>query len=149
MPLVAVARLSLQHEGDKRDNARDDNTVLAVAEDHPLVKTLDWALEEYDQAGKAERERAQTAGETFKGNPKGKKPDACLASLLQRLVEYLAQPDVEAKVTEAMGALEELSQLRGRLRLLAALRPQLAALAPQRQSRRRRQGRTPARHRRL
>ena len=80
--VMALARLALQHESERRANARDDNAVFSMPSSGELAKELQWAADKYVETG-AQLKKEQ--GENYKGHPIGKKPDAMLASLLYRM----------------------------------------------------------------
>ena len=79
---MALARLALQHESERRAHARDDNAVFSMPSSGELAKELQWAADKYAETG-AQLKKEQ--GENYKGHPNGKKPDAMLASLLYRM----------------------------------------------------------------
>ncbi|CAK0820107.1 unnamed protein product [Prorocentrum cordatum] len=82
----AMARLLLQHEGHRRAHARDDNIVMEIAEDSSLQTLLDKAEECYDEMGKSARKAPD-----FQGHPEGKRPDAMMRSILQRLARVVQE----------------------------------------------------------
>jgi len=61
----AMARLTLQLEGERRAHAREDNVVAAMLQSSPLAQLLRWGEDQYKLR---------------------KKPDALLASLIARMV---------------------------------------------------------------
>ena len=80
--VMALARLALQHESERRAHARDDNAVFSMPSSGELAKELQWAADKYAETG-AQLKKEQ--GENYKGHPNGKKPDAMFASLLYRM----------------------------------------------------------------
>ena len=80
--VMALARLALQHESERRAHARDDNSVFSMPSSSALAKGLQWAADQYAETG-AQLKKDQ--GENYTGHPNGKKPDAMLASLLYRV----------------------------------------------------------------
>ena len=78
--VMALARLALQHESERRAHARDDNVVFSIPSSGELAKELLWAADKYAETG-AQLKKEQ--GENYKGHPNGKKPDAMLASRSQ------------------------------------------------------------------
>ena len=80
--VMALARLALQHESERRAHARDDNAVFSMPSSGELAKELQWAADKYAETG-AQLKKEQ--GENYKGHPNGKKPDAMFASLLYRI----------------------------------------------------------------
>ena len=80
--VMALARLALQHESERRAHARDDNVVFSMPSSGELAKELQWAADKYAETG-AQLKKEQ--GENYKGHPNGKKPDAMFASLLYRM----------------------------------------------------------------
>ena len=71
--VLALARLALQHESERRAHARDDNVVFSMPSSGELAKELQWAADKYSETG-AQLKKEQ--GENYKGHPNGKKPDA-------------------------------------------------------------------------
>ena len=79
---MALARLALQHESERRAHASDDNVVFSIPSSGERAKELPWAAEKYAETG-AQLKKEQ--GENYKGHSNGKKPNAMLASLVYRM----------------------------------------------------------------
>ena len=99
-----MAKLLLQHEDTLRAAARDDNFVLAMAEDSPLAKALEAGAAEYKAKGEESRSKAKDAGDTYMGHPAGKKPDAMLRMLIFRLAEAIGHKKTELEAATATDA---------------------------------------------
>lgn len=108
--LRALAKLTLQLEGERRSHARDDNFVVQYAQGGPLDEALKYTVQQYEETGRKARE-----GEGFMGHPEGKRPDALFRGLLFRLQQQVAaKPEAfnngftsstEPVRTEILGAL--------------------------------------------
>ena len=106
----AIAKLSLQLEGERRAKARDDNFVFEMSKASALAKTLAWAEEAYKTEGDKKRKEQ---GDDYKGHPQGKKPDALLASLIVRLVEAIKKAgdgSIEGYVRSKLTSLSQQGQ---------------------------------------
>ena len=49
--VLALARLALQHESERRAHARDDNVVFSMPSSGELAKELQWAADKYAETG--------------------------------------------------------------------------------------------------
>jgi hypothetical protein len=94
---LAVAKVSLMHEAERRAAVRDQHVVLDMPEDSLIHKGMMQSTAAYEKAGKEERQRAKDAAEDFKGHSMGKKPDAFLRFLMFRTSEALTTKEAQAK----------------------------------------------------
>ena len=76
--VMALARLALQRESERRAHARDDNVVFSMSSSGALARDLWWAADKYMETG-AQLKKDQ--GENYTGHPIGKKPDASLPTV--------------------------------------------------------------------
>ena len=57
--VMALARLALQHESERRAHARDDNVVFSMPSSGELAKELQWAADKYAETGCSAQERTR------------------------------------------------------------------------------------------
>ena len=86
--VIALAKLTLQHEQERQNRARSENVVLQASASHPMMQRLEAMLEMYDQDGKTAR---ANQGDQYVGHTQGKRPDALFRGVLYRLAENVRE----------------------------------------------------------
>ena len=87
--LVALGKTVALHEATLQSKAREENIVLRGSSDHSVMVGLDASVEAYAAAGKKALAESKTSGNTFYGNPYGKKTNAFFSAILVRLLPIL------------------------------------------------------------
>ncbi|CAK0902330.1 unnamed protein product [Prorocentrum cordatum] len=96
-----MAKLLMHHEDFCRSGSRDDNFVLSLVTGAPIQVALDNGAKDYGKTGKEAREAAPDLA-SYKGHPKGKRPDCFLRMVLFRMGEAC-----EAKLERVRVAIQQ------------------------------------------
>ena len=86
--MIALAKLTLQHEQERQNRARSENVVLQASASHPVMHRLEAVDEMYDQEGNT---AGANQGEKYAGRTQGKRPDALFRGVLHRLAENVRE----------------------------------------------------------
>ena len=86
--MIALAKLTLQHEHERQNRARSENVVLQASASHPMMQRLEAMVEMYDQEGKTARANQE---DQYAGHTQGKRPDALFRGVLCRLAENVRE----------------------------------------------------------
>ena len=86
--VIALAKLTLQHEQERQNRARSENVVLQASVSHPMMQRLEAMVEMYDREGKTAR---ANQGDQYVGHTQGKRPDALFRGVLYRLAENVRE----------------------------------------------------------
>ena len=86
--MIALAKLTLQHEQERQNRARSENVVLQASTSHPVMHRLEAVDEMYDQEGNT---AGANQGEKYAGHTQGKRPDALFRRVLHRLAESVRE----------------------------------------------------------
>lgn len=70
-------------------NARVENIVLRSSSEHTFATSLNTSVDAYVEAGRNASQTAKDKGETYFGNPYGKKPNAFFSAVLVRIQPFL------------------------------------------------------------
>ena len=68
--VIALAKLTLQHEQERHNRARSENVVLQASASHPMMQRLEAMVEMYDQEGKKARANQE---DQYVGHTQGKR----------------------------------------------------------------------------
>ena len=79
--VIALAKLTLQHEQERQNRAPSENVVLQASASHPMMQRLEALVEMYDQEEKTARAN----------HTQGKRPDALFRGVLYRLAENVRE----------------------------------------------------------